>query len=87
MRLDTVKGLHRASLCLAIGYYNPNTVGSFEKTIKVVVNYLKNNGLNFDYSLLKNKMLVKVTVEIAEKVVKGEYELDRAIQKLEEYLF
>ena len=87
MRLETVKGLHRASLCLAIGYYNPDSVGSFDRTVGVVAKYLKSNGLNFDYSLLANKMLVKKIVELAEEVVKGKIELERAIQKMEERLF
>ena len=87
MRLETIKGLHRASLCLAVGYYNLNTVGRFDKTVKVVTKFLKDNGLNFDYTLLANKMMVKKTVELAEEVVLGKLELERAIQKLEEYLF
>ena len=87
MFLNEAKGLHRASLCLAVGYYNPSTVGSFDRTVRVVANYLKDNGLNFDYTVLANKMLVKRTVELAEKVVKNDIELECAIQKLEEYLF
>lgn len=88
MRLDTTKGLHRASLCLAVGYLDKlDTVGKFDKTVKVVTKYLKDNGLNFDYTVLANKMMVKKTVELAEEVVFGKIELERAIQKLEEYLF
>lgn len=87
MRLDSIKGLHRASLCLAVGYYNINSVGRFDKTVRVVTEFLHNNGLKFDYSVLANKMMVKKTVELAEEVVLGKIELARAIEKLEEYLF
>ena len=87
MRLETIKGLHRASLCLAVGYYNINSVGRFDKTVRVVTEFLQNNGLKFDYSVLANKMMVKKTVELAEEVVLGKIELARAIEKLEEYLF
>lgn len=91
MRLEKAKGLHRASLCLAVGYMGhletTNVVGKFDKTVKVVVNYLKDNGLNFNYNVLSNKMMVKTTVELAEKVVRKDIELESAIQQLEKYLF
>lgn len=87
MSLSKVKGLHRASLCLAVGYYNPSTPGSFDKTVKVVATYLKNNGLNFDYSVLANKMMVKRTVELAEKVINKDIELEEAMVILEKSLF
>ena len=87
MSLSKVKGLHRASLCLAIGYYNPSTPGSFDRTVKVVATYLKNNGLNFDYNVLANKMIVKKTVELAEDVINNKIELERAMVLLEDSLF
>lgn len=87
MSLSKVKGLHKASLCLAIGYYNPYVPGSFDRTVKVVATYLENNGLNFDYNVLANKMVIKKTVELAEDVIKNKIELERAIVLLEEALF
>ena len=89
MRLETLKGLHRASLCLAVGYieksdFRPETQ---EKCENAVARYLFNNGLRFDYTKKPNKTVVRRTVRIAEDVVFGKIELERAIERLEEMLF
>lgn len=89
MRLDTLKGLHRASLCLAVGYIEKSdfTPDTREKCEGVVAKYLYDNGLRFDFSKKPNRVVIRRTVRIAEDVIFGGMELERAIQKLEERLF
>ena len=89
MRLDTIKGLHRASLCLAVGYIERSDFhrDTREKCEGVVARYLNDNGLKFDFTKKPNRIIVKRTVRLAEDVIFGGMELERAIQKLEERLF
>lgn len=88
MCLKKCKGLLRASLCLAVGYLDKTctSVGSFDRCSKIVANYLQENGLNFDYSLVANKMLVKIIVETAEKVNSYEMTLEEGITLLDKRL-
>lgn len=89
MRLETIKGLHRASLCLAVGYIEKSDFArdTREKCEGVVANYLNNNGIKFDFTTKPNRIIVRRTVRLAEDVIFGGMELERAIQKLEERLF
>ncbi len=89
MRLETIKGLHRASLCLAVGYIDrsQSTPETREKCEGIVAKYLNDNGLKFDFTKKPNRIIVKRTVRLAEDVIFGGMELERAIQKLEERLF
>ena len=89
MRLETIKGLHRASLCLAVGYIETS---DFSRDTRkncegIVADYLNNNGIKFDFTKKPNRIIVKRTVRIAEDVIFGGMELESAIQKLEERLF
>ena len=89
MRLETTKGLHRASLCLAVGYIDrsQSTPDTRKKCEGIVADYLNNNGIKFDFTQKPNRIIVKRTVRIAEDVIFGGMELECAIQKLEERLF
>ena len=85
MRLETIKGLHRASLCLAVGYIQKSDFArdTREKCEGVVAKYLNDNGIKFDFTTKPNRVVVR----LAEDVIFGGMELERAIQKLEERLF
>jgi hypothetical protein len=89
MRLETIKGLHRASLCLAVGYIQKSDFArdTREKCEGVVAKYLNDNGIKFDFTTKPNRVVVRRTVRLAEDVIFGGMELERAIQKLEERLF
>lgn len=89
MRLETIKELHRVSLCLAVGYINTSnfSVDTRHKCEGIVATYLNNNGIKFDFTKKPNRIIVKRTVRIAEDIIFGRIKLECAIQKLEERLF
>lgn len=89
MRLETIKGLHRTSLCLAVCYIQKSDFArdTREKCEGVVAKYLNDNGIKFDFTTKPNRIVVRRTVRLAEDVLFGGMELERAIQKLEERLF
>ena len=89
MSLEKIIGLHRASLCLAVGFiktsdYAPDT---FKKCRVVVANYLNENGLVFNFDVKSNKRLVRKIVNLAEEVVFDGVDLETALVQLENYLF
>lgn len=88
MRLNELKGITRASLCLAIGYLELKPVDlsnkeQLEKCEKIVANYLNENGLKFDFSEdTKSYIVVRRTVLIARRFIANNLTMDEALSKL-----
>lgn len=89
MRLKEIKDLHKASLCLAVGYikssnFKPETR---KKCEEIVAQFLNSNGVRFDFTKKPNRIIVRRTVRYAEDVIFGEIDLVSAVNKLERRLF